>query len=97
MLKPANWDTFVSSLRGNFKSDSSMTYYISAAPQRPIPDASIPLDAMLNIDYVWVQIYNNGDRNVEASGFLASMTNWSKKSRRRKWGWTETPKWGAGV
>lgn len=56
-----------------------MTYYISAAPQWPIPDASIPLDAMLNMDYVWVQFYNNGDRNVEASGFLASMTNWSKR------------------
>ena len=77
--KPANWDTFVSSLRGNFKSDSSKIYYISAAPQCPIPDASIPLDVMLNMDYVWVQFYNNGDCNVGASGFLASMTNWSKQ------------------
>lgn len=58
-------------------SDKSRTYYISAAPQCPRPDASIPLNAMQTMDFVWVQFYNNGDCNVGASDFISSLTAWS--------------------
>ena len=32
---------------------------------------------MQEMDFVWVQFYNNGDCNVGASGFMASLTSWS--------------------
>ena len=58
--------------------DSSKTYYISAAPQCPRPDASIPLDAMQSMDFVFVQFYNNGDCDVGQSGFVDSFKAWSQ-------------------
>ena len=57
--------------------DKTRTYYISAAPQCPRPDASIPLDAMQSMDFVWVQFYNNGDCNIGASNFMSSLSAWS--------------------
>ena len=74
----AYYSTFVSALRSAMDADSSKTYYISAAPQCPRPDASIPLDAMQSsMDFIFVQFYNNGDCNVGQSGFLESFKNWS--------------------
>ncbi|KAI4145695.1 MAG: hypothetical protein L6R39_003732, partial [Caloplaca ligustica] len=60
----AFYSTFVSSLRKVMDADASRKYYISAAPQCPRPDASIPLDAMQQMDFVFVQFYNNGDCNI---------------------------------
>lgn len=59
--------------------DSSRTYYISAAPQCPRPDASIPLDAMQTMDFVFVQFYNNAAANCDVGqpGFLDSLKAWS--------------------
>ena len=59
--------------------DSSKSYYISAAPQCPRPDVSIPLDAMRTMDFVFVQFYNNkqSDCNVGQAGFLESFKAWS--------------------
>ena len=74
---PAYYTNFTTALRQTFTQDPSKTYYISAAPQCPRPDASIPLDAMQEMDFVWVQFYNNGDCNVGESGFMASLTAWS--------------------
>ncbi|KAK0509340.1 hypothetical protein JMJ35_008711 [Cladonia borealis] len=73
----AYWSDFVTALRSAMNSDKSKIYYISAAPQCPRPDASIPLDAMQTMDFVWVQFYNNGDCNVGASDFISSLTAWS--------------------
>ncbi|KAL8969562.1 MAG: hypothetical protein Q9183_001942 [Haloplaca sp. 2 TL-2023] len=74
----AFWSTFVSSLRKTMDADSSKKYYISAAPQCLRPDASIPLDAMQSMDFVFVQFYNNGACNVGQSGFGASLKAWSQ-------------------
>lgn len=60
-------------------SDTSKRYYISAAPQCPIPDASIPLDAMQVMDFVYVQFYNNGPCNLGQAGFMDSFNAWSKQ------------------
>jgi chitinase len=71
------YTAFVSALRGKFSGDSSKEYLISAAPQCPRPDASIPLDAMKQMDIVWVQFYNNPSCNHGTSGFIDSVKAWS--------------------
>ncbi|MCJ1257553.1 hypothetical protein MMC24_005379 [Lignoscripta atroalba] len=74
---PTSYITFTSALRSHFPSDPSKPYYISAAPQCPQPDASIPLDAMKTMDFVWVQFYNNGNCNIDQPGFFDSFKAWS--------------------
>ena len=74
----AHYNTFVSALRKTMDTDSSRKYYISAAPQCPRPDASIPLEAMQTMDFVFVQFYNNGDCNIGQPGFEASFKAWSQ-------------------
>ncbi|KAL8722222.1 MAG: hypothetical protein Q9225_001267 [Loekoesia sp. 1 TL-2023] len=74
----AFYTTFVSALRSTMNTDSSKQYYISAAPQCPRPDASIPLSAMQSMDFIFVQFYNNGDCNVGQPGFEASLKAWSQ-------------------
>ncbi|KAL8777726.1 MAG: hypothetical protein Q9213_007741, partial [Squamulea squamosa] len=74
----AFYTTFISSLRTTMNSSPSKTYYISAAPQCPRPDASIPLSSMQTMDFVFVQFYNNGDCNIGQPGFAASLKAWSQ-------------------
>ncbi|MCJ1281111.1 hypothetical protein MMC26_000429 [Xylographa opegraphella] len=74
---PSYYTEFTSYLRSHFSSDPTKTYYLSAAPQCPYPDASIPLDAMLNMDFVWVQFFDNPSCNVGTPGFPASVQTWS--------------------
>ncbi|KAI4129725.1 MAG: hypothetical protein LQ338_002109 [Usnochroma carphineum] len=74
----AFYTTFVSSLRSTMNADPSKKYYISAAPQCPRPDASIPLEAMQSMDFVFVQFYNNGDCNIGKPDFEASLKAWSQ-------------------
>ena len=42
----------VKALRTQFATDKTKQYYISAAPQCPLPDASIPVGAMQLMDFV---------------------------------------------
>lgn len=72
----AYWGTFASALRSYYDTDASKTYYLSAAPQCPMPDASIPLDAMQLADFVWVQFYNNPSCSLESPGFQDSFAAW---------------------
>jgi len=58
--------------------DSSKQYFISGAPQCVRPDASIPLDAMLAMDFVFVQFYNNPGCNIGGPGFADSLGAWSQ-------------------
>ncbi len=74
----AFYHTFISSLRTTMDTDASKRYYISAAPQCPRPDASIPLESMQTMDFVFVQFYNNGDCNIGQPGFAASLKAWSQ-------------------
>lgn len=50
----------VNDLRSHFSSDTSKSYYISGAPQCPIPapDMSNSI-AQAPYDYLWIQFYNN--------------------------------------
>ena len=79
-----NFDTYIPdlarALRTLMDSDpSGKEYLLSAAPQCPRPDASIPIAQMLDVlDYVWVQFYNNPSCNVGAGqAFLDSVLAWS--------------------
>lgn len=50
----------VNKLRSDYFSQGSKTYYISAAPQCPYPDASVgELLANAEVDYAFIQFYNN--------------------------------------
>ncbi|MCJ1381929.1 hypothetical protein MMC17_005041 [Xylographa soralifera] len=68
---------FTTYLRSHFSSDPSKTYYLSGAPQCIYPDASLPLTAMLDMDFVWVQFFDNTPCNVGTPGFPASFQTWS--------------------
>lgn len=83
------YDTFATELRKHFAKDTSKTYYLSAAPQCPIPDESIPLAAMKQADFVWVQFYNNPSCNLNSTSFKASFEAWSKQFSN---GTTGTPR-----
>lgn len=75
-----HYNTLVSAIRKIYADDKTKQYYISAAPQCPRPDASIPLPAMQTMDFVFVQFYNNEDAGCDLGqpGFVDSFTAWSK-------------------
>jgi chitinase len=74
---PAYFDTLASTLRTNYATDSSKSYYLSSAPQCPFPDASIPLTMILLCDFVFVQFYNNVPCEIGSHGFNDSVRQWS--------------------
>ncbi|KAL6793335.1 carbohydrate-binding module family 1 protein [Trichoderma sp. SZMC 28013] len=50
----------ISTLRSNFLSDSTNTYYITGAPQCPIPEPNMGEIISTSVfDYLWIQFYNN--------------------------------------
>ncbi|KAI1774215.1 putative endochitinase CHI2 [Hypoxylon cercidicola] len=52
----------ISTLRSNFASDSSKTYYITGAPQCPIPEPNMgEIIGNSTFDYLWPQFYNNNN------------------------------------
>ncbi|RMZ29033.1 hypothetical protein D0859_06882 [Hortaea werneckii] len=72
------YNTFATALRKQFDKDPKMKrYYISAAPQCPIPDESIPIEAMRQAEFVWVQFYNNPSCNLNSTGFGKSVQDWA--------------------
>ena len=55
----------ISTLRSNFASDPSNTYYITGAPQCPIPEPNMgEVISSSQFDYLWVQWYNNNNYTV---------------------------------
>ncbi|TVY36840.1 Endochitinase [Lachnellula occidentalis] len=52
----------IAKLRSNFASDSANTYYITGAPQCPIPEPNMGVViGNSTFDYLFVQFYNNND------------------------------------
>ena len=72
-----HYETFATALRERFTTDDSKTYYLWAAPQCPILDESIPVGALQQADFVWVQFYNNPSCNIDSPGFQQSFKAWS--------------------
>lgn len=61
-LEMSNMPAYANQLRSLYETDTSKTYYMTAAPQCVYPDeADGPmLDGTVYFDAIWVQFYNNG-------------------------------------
>lgn len=70
----------MSTLRSLLATDTSKNYYLTAAPQCPQPDQSIPVPELTQyIDFFGVQFYNNPSCQLNSgSGFLSSVQSWSQ-------------------
>lgn len=56
------YPAMISQLRSNFASDPSHTYYITGAPQCPLPEPNMgEIISGSQFDYLWIQFYNNND------------------------------------
>lgn len=61
----AHYDSLIAALRSNFASDPNTRYFITGAPQCPIPEPNMgEIMAKAKFDYVWVQFYNNPECSV---------------------------------
>ena len=55
-----NYHYLIAKLRSNFASDPASRYYITGAPQCPIPEPNMNIIITnAQFDYLWVQFYNN--------------------------------------
>lgn len=74
-----HYNVFISALRKTFDQDKTKQYYISAAPQCPRPDESIPLAGMQSMDFVFVQFCNNAAAkcDIGQEDFIKSLKAWS--------------------
>ncbi|KAK3060819.1 hypothetical protein LTS18_007618, partial [Coniosporium uncinatum] len=66
---------FVSALRDSFTSDPNKDYYISAAPTSHRPDATIGLDALRLVDFVYVRYYD-GPITPQDDDFTSNLAGW---------------------
>lgn len=72
------YEAMAQQFRSHFASDASRRYIMTAAPQCPFAGASDEeLRLFQQLDAVSVQFYNNNVCNVGASGFEASVRQWS--------------------
>ncbi|KAL9085621.1 MAG: hypothetical protein Q9165_007522 [Trypethelium subeluteriae] len=64
----SNYQYLISKLRSNFASDPAHTYYITGAPQCPIPEPNMGVIVQnAQFDYLWVQFYNNPGCSVNGN------------------------------
>ncbi len=57
--------------------ENDKSYFLTAAPQCPRPDQSIPIAAMIhNLDLIMPQFYNNPSCNLGTDGFIPSLSAW---------------------
>jgi len=62
------YSDMIGTLRENFRSDPSNKYYITGAPQCPIPEPNMGVVIQNSeFDYLWPQFYNNNNYTVRAS------------------------------
>lgn len=90
----AYYETFAGALRNLYARDKSKQYYLSAAPQCIFPDQSISQPVLAQVDFIWVQFYNNPSCNLDQSaeyrpaptstrfsGFESAFGQWSNAFR----------------
>ncbi|TQW00679.1 hypothetical protein V2A60_001735 [Cordyceps javanica] len=66
----------IAKLRGNFASDPSNQYFITGAPQCPIPEPNMnEIITKAQFDYLWVQFYNNPGCSVDGT---INFDDWKK-------------------
>ncbi|KAH8655838.1 putative chitinase 3 precursor [Xylariales sp. PMI_506] len=62
----AYYPTLISTLRASFATDPDNTYYITGAPQCPVPEPNMgAIIAGAEFDYLWIQFYNNNNYSVD--------------------------------
>ncbi|KAI1459873.1 glycoside hydrolase family 18 protein [Annulohypoxylon moriforme] len=89
-----NFAPFATKLRSLMDADTSKTYYLSAAPQCPYPDAADNdmLNGVVSFDFIMIQFYNN---YCGVSSYVAGSTtqnnfnfetwdNWAKNTSKNK-------------
>lgn len=60
------YPAMISTLRDNFATDPDNTYYITGAPQCPIPEPNMGvIIGNATFDYLWVQWYNNNNYSAD--------------------------------
>ncbi|KAF3762656.1 glycoside hydrolase family 18 /Carbohydrate-binding module family 1 [Cryphonectria parasitica EP155] len=60
------YPAMISTLRANFETDPDNTYYITGAPQCPIPEPNMGvIIGNATFDYLWVQWYNNNNYSAD--------------------------------
>lgn len=69
---------FAKAIKSHYATDPSRQYFLSAAPQCPHPDTSIPQELMQMADFVWVQFYNNAGCSLDDAGFADSFQTWTQ-------------------
>lgn len=74
----SSYETFATALREQFAQDETKAYCLSTAPDCLIPDPSIPLGAMRQSDFVWVQFYDNPSCELGSEGFQDSFAAWGE-------------------
>lgn len=79
---PQHYELLAQTLRSNFASSTTKSYYLSSAPQCPFPDQSNPQGVLLLCDFVFVQFYNNPPCEIGTAGFIASVELWSSALRQ---------------
>ena len=90
----SNMPSFANQLRTLMNSAGGKTYYLSAAPQCPYPDAADGpmLSGAVSFDFIWVQFYNNycglnsftvGSSTQNNFNF-ATWDNWAKTTSLNK-------------
>lgn len=74
-----SYNAFAQTLKDLFATDPSKRYYLSAAPQCPIPERSIPLGLMRGVDFVWPQYYKNPECDLSnTSAFADNYRRWAQ-------------------
>ncbi|KAI1329771.1 putative class III chitinase [Xylariaceae sp. FL0255] len=80
----SNFDSFAAEMRTLMATDTSKTYYLSAAPQCPYPDAAVGyvLSSSTKFDFVNVQFYNNycGVNDYPTNFNFDTWDSWAKSS-----------------
>ncbi|KAI0804951.1 class III chitinase ChiA2 [Xylaria sp. FL0064] len=60
-----HYPAMISALRAGFETDSANTYYITGAPQCPLPEPNMGvIIENAKFDYLWPQFYNNNNYTV---------------------------------
>jgi chitinase len=60
------YPSMISALRSSFALDPTNTYYITGAPQCPIPEPNMgAIISAAQFDYIWVQWYNNNNYSAD--------------------------------
>ncbi|OAA76931.1 class III chitinase ChiA2 [Akanthomyces lecanii RCEF 1005] len=70
------YPAMIAKLRGNFASDAANQYFITGAPQCPIPEPNMnEIITQAQFDYLWVQFYNNPGCSVDGT---INFDDWKK-------------------